>query len=355
MRIGIDCRKIEDFGIGTYVRELLRAMAAAAPDETFVAFGPRTIESHLPSTGSIERVDVDAPHYSIRELGTIGRAANGAKLDLFHAPHYVVPLVRGPVVVTIHDLIHLQVRHANPLRLLYARGMLRRATRRPARILTVTEAVARTIARAYPDAAPRIRAVHNGVEDRFFGASVPSPAGRRYFLWIGNDKPHKNLSGLIAAWRKAAPSLHDCDLVLAGAPSGELRAEPQVRLAGFVPAEELPSLLAGAVALILPSFLEGFGLPVAEAMAAGCPVIASAIPPLQEVAGVAAVWCDPADPESIAKAMTSLAVDPRLRGELIAKGRLRADRFRWERSAEKTIEIYREAVLEKMTEAPVFK
>ncbi|MGK2857631.1 MAG: glycosyltransferase family 4 protein, partial [Thermoanaerobaculia bacterium] len=276
MRIGIDCRKIADFGIGTYVRELLRAMAAIAPDETFVAFGPRSIESHLPSSGPIERVEVDAPHYSIRELGTIGRAANGAKLDLFHAPHYVIPLVRGPVVVTIHDLIHLQVRHANPLRLLYARGMLRRATRRPARIITVTEAVARTIARAYPDAASKVRSVHNGVEDRFFGASVPSPAARRYFLWIGNDKPHKNLAGLIAAWRKVAPSLPDCDLVLAGAPPEALRGEPQVRIAGFVPAEELPSLLAGAVALILPSFLEGFGLPVAEAMAAGCPVIASA-------------------------------------------------------------------------------
>ncbi|MFN2239207.1 MAG: glycosyltransferase family 4 protein [Thermoanaerobaculia bacterium] len=349
MRIGIDCRKIADFGIGTYVRELLRAMAAAAPDATFVAFGPRSIESHLPPAGSIERVDADAPHYSIRELATIGRAANAAGLDLFHAPHYVIPLVRGPVVVTIHDLIHLQVRHANPLRLLYARGMLRRATRRPARIITVTEAVARTISRAYPDATSKIRAVHNGVEDRFFEARPPSPSARRYFLWIGNDKPHKNLSGLIAAWRKVAPSLPDCDLVLAGAPPEALRAEPQVRIAGFVPAAELPSLLAGAVALVLPSFLEGFGLPVAEAMAAGCPVIASAIPPLREVAGDAAVWCDPADPESIAAAMTSLAGDPALRGELIGKGRQRSDRFRWQRSAEKTIEIYREAMLEKMT------
>lgn len=349
MRIGIDCRKIADFGIGTYIRELLRAMAAAAPDETFVAFGPRSVESQLPSSGSIERVDVDAPHYSIRELATIGRAANAARLDLFHAPHYVIPLVRGPVVVTIHDLIHLQVRHANPLRLLYARGMLRRATRRPTRIITVTEAVARTISHAYPDAAPKIRAVHNGVEDRFFAAVAPSLAARRYFLWIGNDKPHKNLAGLIAAWRKAAPSLPDCDLVLAGAPPEALHAEPQVRIAGFVPSGELPSLLAGAVALILPSFLEGFGLPVAEAMAAGSPVIASAIPPLQEVAGDAAAWCDPADPGSIAAAMTSLAGDSALRDELIRKGRQRSERFRWQRSAEKTIEIYREAVLEKMT------
>jgi glycosyltransferase involved in cell wall biosynthesis len=349
VRIGIDCRKIADFGIGTYVRELLRAMAAAAPDDTFVAFGPRAIESHLPSSGSIERVDVDAPHYSIRELAAIGRAANGAKLDLFHAPHYVIPLVRGPLVVTIHDLIHLQVRHRNPLRLLYARGMLRRATRRPARIITVTEAVARTIARAYPHAAPKIRAVHNGVEDHFFAASAPPPATRRYFLWIGNDKPHKNLHGLIAAWRKVAPTLPDCDLVLAGAPSRALGHEPQVRIAGFVPAGELPSLLAGAVALILPSFLEGFGLPAAEAMAAGCPVIAAAIPPLQEVAGDAAAWCDPANPESIGAAMISLAGQPRLRNELIGRGRQRAERFRWRDSAENTLEIYREAMLEKMT------
>lgn len=348
MRIGIDCRKIADFGIGTYVRELVRAMAETAPGETFVAFGPRSIESHLPSSGSIDRIEVDAPHYSIRELGTIGRAANAARLDLFHSPHYVIPLVRGPVVVTIHDLIHLE-RQTNPLRLLYARGMLRRATRRPARIITVTEAVAAMIARRYPRAASKVRAVHNGVEDRFFAATPPPRPGRRYFLWIGNDKPHKNLKGLVEAWRQVAPSLPDCDLVLAGAPPGALRGEPQIRIAGFVPSDELPSLCAGAVALVLPSLFEGFGLPVAEAMAAGCPVIASAIPPLREVAADAALWCDPANPATIAAAMTELAADGARRATLIERGHRRAEAFSWRASAEKTIEIYREAVLEKMT------
>ena len=119
MRIGIDCRKIADFGIGTYIHGLLHALVEIGGEE-YVAFGPRQVAALLPA--GVEHAIVDAPKYSVRELFAIGR---NARIDLFHAPHYVVPFVRVPFVVTIHDLIHL--RHRNPLARAYARSMIGRA------------------------------------------------------------------------------------------------------------------------------------------------------------------------------------------------------------------------------------
>ena len=141
MRIGIDCRKIADFGIGTYIRGLLHALAETGGEE-YVVFGPRDIAPMLPA--GVEHLVVDAPKYSVRELFVVGR---NARIDLFHAPHYVVPFVRVPFVVTIHDLIHLH--HRNPLARAYARSMIGRAVRRSRAVITVSQAVRQDIASTF--------------------------------------------------------------------------------------------------------------------------------------------------------------------------------------------------------------
>ena len=129
MRVAIDARKIRDFGIGTYIRGLIGGLLEIGEDE-IVALAPRS----APLPAGVEHVIADAPHYSIRELLTVGR---GVKADVFHAPHYVVPFTKLPTVVTIHDLIHLRVR--NPIKRAYARTMLRRAARHT--VVTVSHAV----------------------------------------------------------------------------------------------------------------------------------------------------------------------------------------------------------------------
>src|SRR5688572_33011910 len=111
MRVGIDARKIADFGIGTYIRGLLRGLVDLDRDDEYVAFAPAG--TRLPA--GVRHHVVDAPHYSMRELFAVGRAANQERLDVFHAPHYVVPVTRTPLVVTIHDLIHLHQPLRNPL------------------------------------------------------------------------------------------------------------------------------------------------------------------------------------------------------------------------------------------------
>ena len=324
MRIGIDCRKIADFGIGVYIRGLLHALVDIG-EEAYVAFGPREIASMLP--GGVEHAVVDAPKYSVRELFTIGR---NAQIDLFHAPHYVVPFVSVPFVVTIHDLIHLH--HRNPLGRLYARSMIGRAVRKSGAVMTVTAAVRDEIASLFGHEG-KIFVTPNGV-DPMFTPGGPKAQGR-YFLLVGNDKPHKNVDRLV----EAAPA--DVQLILAGGSFERFRGRERVVLAGFVSQEQLAALYRGAIALVLPSLEEGFGLPAIEAMACGTAVITSNVPSLVEVTGDAAIHVDARSVASIGDAMTRVMRDDSARATMIERGQRRAREFTWRRCAEMTREIYR--------------
>jgi O-antigen biosynthesis alpha-1,2-mannosyltransferase len=326
MRVAIDCRKIVDYGIGTYIRGLLTALRGI----DIVALGPQSIAPLLPP--NVEHVVVDAPHYSIRELITVGRAADRAGVDLFHAPHYVLPRTRCPSVVTIHDLIHLHQPLRNPAARLYARLMLGRAVRRAARVLTVSEAVRRDLI-AFGCAAEKIVVTPNGIDARF----TPGDGGERgYFLYVGNDKPHKNVARLVEAFGRVGGRL-----VLAGAPFERFREARGVETRGFVEDEELLGLYRGATALVLPSIEEGFGLPAAEAMACGVAVITSTAPALVEITGDAALHADAKDVDALADAMRRVASDDALHASLAARGIERARTFTWEKCASRTADAYR--------------
>jgi len=309
-----------DFGIGTYIRGLLNAMTGIE----YVAFGPRGI----PLPPGVEHVVVDAPKYSIRELFTIGR---GPKIDLFHAPHYVVPFVKVPFVVTIHDLIHL--RHRNPLARGYARTMIGRAVRKSRRVITVSNAVRDEIA-AELGHAEKIAVTYNGVDSVFNSAGAK--AAGRYFLFVGNDKPHKNVDRLVAAFARVP----DVQLILAGGTFERFRERDRIVVAGFVSSVELASLYRGAIALVLPSLEEGFGLPALEAMACGTAVITSNAPALVEITNDAALHVDANSIDAIADAMARVMHDATLRATMIASGLDRAKTFTWRRCADLTREIY---------------
>ena len=324
MRIGIDCRKIADFGIGTYIRGLLRALTNLGGEE-YVAFGPREIATFLPA--GIEHAVIDAPKYSLRELFVIGR---NARIDLFHAPHYVVPFVGVPFVVTIHDLIHLH--HRNPIKRAYAQSMIGRAVRKSRAVMTVSDAVRSEIAAVFGHG-DKISVTPNGV-DPVFTPAGPKAEGH-YFLFVGNDKPHKNVDRLVEAVPPAAR------LVLAGGSFGRFADRSEVVVAGFVTSEELAALYRGAIALVAPSLEEGFGLPALEAMACGAPVITSTAPALVEITSDAAMHVDAKSVAAISDAMTRVMRDESLRAAMTASGLVRAREFTWQRCAEMTREIYR--------------
>lgn len=330
MRIGIDARKIADFGIGTYIRGFLGSLVAQRDGDTYVAFAPESHARFLPA--GIEHVVVDAPHYSIRELVAIGRAAGRARIDLFHAPHYVVPFTSVPLVVTVHDLIHL--RHPNPLARMYARQMIGRAVRRSRRVLTVSEAVKREIVATFGCGDKHVVVTPNGVGPPF--AAKGNVAEGRYFLYVGNDKPHKNVGVLVDAFEKIAGA----SLVLTGAPFERFRDRERVVVSGFVSDDELAALYRGAIALVMPSREEGFGLPALEAMACGCAVITSNAAALVEITGDAALHTEPSI-DALADAMRRVASDSALRDDLARRGIERAKNFTWMRCAERTRDAYR--------------
>jgi glycosyltransferase involved in cell wall biosynthesis len=338
MRVGIDARKIADFGIGTYIRGLLGGLVSLDSGDEYIAFAP----AGAPVADSIEHIVLDAPHYSVRELITLGRAAGRARLDVFHAPHYVVPFTQVPLVVTIHDLIHLHqpmhLRRAilNPLAPLYARAMIRRAIKHARCVLAVTETVKAQLETEL--GAKNVIVTPNGV-------TVPSTADRRpptadSFLYVGNDKPHKNVDKLIEAFTR----IPNARLILAGAPFDRFRGHERIDVRGFVSEDELSALYRNAIALVMPSLEEGFGLPAAEAMAHGTAVITSNAPALVEVTGDAALHADARDAGALAAAMMRLARDGDLRAMLGAKGIERARHFTWTRCAEITRDAYRMAV-----------
>ncbi len=333
MRIGIDARKIADFGIGTYIRGLLQALMAAGSGDTYVAFAPARVAHLLPD--GVEHVAVDAPHYSVRELIAVGHAADGAGIDLVHAPHYVVPFTRVPFVVTIHDLIHL--RHSNPLARMYARQMIGRAVRKSRRVLTVSEAVKRDIVTTFRCREDHVVVTPNGVGAPF--VEHGRAAEGRYFLYAGNDKPHKNVDTLVEAFAGAG----DVSLVLTGAPFERFRSRDRVVVTGFVDDEELAALYRGAMALVMPSREEGFGLPALEAMACGCAVITSNAPALVEITGDAALHAAP-NAGALREALRRIAADEALRRTLASRGLERARTFTWTRCADLTRGVYRASI-----------
>lgn len=345
-RVLLDARKARDFGIGRYVLGLLHALARRGDFElsAVVFSGDAAL---LPA--GVTPVLSTAGHYSVGELLAVRGAISRGKPDLFHAPHYVVPLAPpAPTVVTIHDLMHLRrPEHAAIRRRAYATWMMRRAVRLAARIVAVSEETKRDLVAFDGRAAGKTVVIPNGAAEGFFragetGSAAGGPSGP-YLLFVGNDKPHKNLDGLLAAFARLRAARPRLELCLAGVPAGN-RSADGVRALGFVPDGELPGLVAGADLLVLPSFAEGFGLPVLEAQAAGTPVACSDLAALRETTGGAAAFFDPSDPGSIVRTLEALLSDVAARSRLREAGRAHAAAFTWGRVAERTAALYREAL-----------
>jgi alpha-1,3-rhamnosyl/mannosyltransferase len=361
LRVALDARKLRDFGIGTYVRGLLGAVAARGEHELVALVRPGD-EVLLPE--GVEAIPCDAAGYSLAELVVVRRALSRTRFDVFHAPHYVVPfLPPRATVVTIHDLIHLKrPEHGTLAKRLYATTMLRRALRAARVVLTVSEAVRRDLAAFAPEHAGKVRVVPNGVERRFL-APVPGEDVARvrraagldapYVLFLGNDKPHKNLEGLLAAFGRVVRAGLPHRLVLAGgaferrgaraAAAGAAGIADRLVDLGVVPDTDLVPLLAGASALAMPSFLEGFGLPVLEAQAVGTPVVCSDRGGLPEAAGDAALLTSPDDPAALADALVRILTDADLAVRLSSCGRERARAFAWDAAYEQVAIAWHDA------------
>jgi glycosyltransferase involved in cell wall biosynthesis len=366
VRIGIDARKLHDFGIGTYIRNLLRQLSRLDRDTEYVLLCRPDDRAALAALGSNFRAVAESSgNYSVAEQLKIPLALKREGVTLFHAPHYVLPpLVSCRSVVTIHDCIHLMFPQylPNRLALRYARTSIALAARRATRILTVSESSKRDIVRLVDVDPGRIDVIYNAYDERFGIEPREEEVVRvreryqlhdEFVMYAGNVKPHKNLERLIQAFdlvRKRG--LDHLKLVLIGDEISKYAAlrravhhhqlHKYVRFLGYLPEETLAVMYRLAGVFVFPSLYEGFGLPPLEAMASGTPVVTSNVSSLPEVAGDAARLVDPYDPAAIADGIYEVLNDERLRQDLRIKGLARARQFSWEQSVRRILEIYRD-------------
>ena len=358
MKIAIDVRKWRDFGVGTYVRNLVRHLARLDHETTYFLFCHDSDEATLRDLAeNFVPVVESSAGYGVREHLSIPFKLRRLGAELLHSPHYVRPLLCPiPSVVTIHDCIHLLFPQYLPNRMAwrYARFMMGSAIRHSAVVFTVSEASRADILRFYSWADPdKVHVVPNAIDTELLERPDEKEMARvreryqvrgRFVLFAGNVKPHKNLERLIRAFAlvREQGERDDLQLLLIGddvSRYGALRRAVEktglrqdVRFFGFVPPSTLAALYRMASVFAFPSLYEGFGLPPLEAMSCGTPVVTSRISSLPEVVGDAAVLVDPYSVEDIALGISRLLDDHDLRRQLVDKGLARARSFSWERS-----------------------
>lgn len=382
MNVGVDSRSLGPMktGIGTYVSEVLRHWPVRLSSDSFSLFSHQAIA--YPESPIVRHSVAHARWGLSWYLLQAHRLILQNPPAVFWGTQGLLPLRLSrllPAAITIHDCIHQQgIRFAPSAPYNWAhRGLLPLAVRRAQRILVVSRFVADEVMRCFRAPASKIEVTPLGVRREFFGEVKASPESKAgilckpedlgaqkavlarygitspFVLGVGTLEPRKNLRTLLEAFALLPSRLAShFQLVLAGKPGwGTANLEKYLQsyakhsslvLTGYVAETDLRTLYASASMFVFPSFYEGFGLPVAEAMASGCPVIASTAPSLKEVAGLAAIFVDPkSPPEEWSRAMVRVADSAELRHSLAIAGRDRAGRFSWETCAQQTSEALR--------------
>jgi glycosyltransferase involved in cell wall biosynthesis len=376
MRIGLSTSVIQRgrSGVGQYVLALVRALLAQATQHEFTLF---VLEEDLPlfefARGAMQIVPVSEIHrpatknilwHQLELPGIVQRLG----LDVLHVPSYRRLLWRRPcaLVATIHDLAPFRLpKKYDWARMVYGRVVVRQLAHRQDEIVAVSRTTAADIREFFQIPAEKITVIHNGLDHSRFspegrddaGALIAQRHGLRppFFLYVARlEHPAKNHARLIAAFNRfktQAPS--PWQLVLAGSDWHGAAVihdlvrrspfAPDIRTLGFVGDAELPLWYRAAGAFVYPSLFEGFGLPPLEAMACGCPVLASSDGAVGEVCGGAAACADPRDVADLTAQMTRLATDPKLRERLREAGLQRVRQFDWQQTAAATLEIYARA------------
>lgn len=389
MRIGVDAACwANGRGYGRFARELLRAMVELAPEDEFICFADET------AAGSF---DVRAPNLRLaivpqsappavaassdgaRSVGDMLRFTSAVWRErprVFFSPsiYTYFPLPPGqPAVVTVHDTIaerHPELTLPSPRARLFWNAKVRLALAQSRLVLTVSEYSRREIAEVLHVPVDRIRVAVEAPAPAYAPASDAEVAeardriglseGARWFIYVGGFNPHKHVDAIVRAHAELVREHPDQPphLLLVGAIEGDRfhGAQPAIRAAitacgtehlvhwlGFVPDDDLRPLLTGAIALVLPSEREGFGLPAVEAAACGAPVIATTESPLPQLLDGGGLFVPPREPVALTGAMRALLTDECLRSAMGARARARASELSWTRGARSALDALHEA------------
>jgi glycosyltransferase involved in cell wall biosynthesis len=356
--IGFDAHAVRGklTGLGVYTRELLAAIKSeiSSPLE-FRELCPARARPRDMNT--LERLD-----WENRGLPALAKAN---KVDLLHVPAFAPPLVKPcRLLVTVHDIAgKLFPNHLGKVSAFYWGRWLPFAASRADLIMTISEYTKKDLVSHLKVDEGKVRVVYPSGHERFSNAvsgdTIAETQKRlgiagRYFLFVGTMEPRKNLGRILEAFKLFCRESRGHQLVLVGSKGfahGKYARSLEilygldsgaVHAPGFLPHEDLNALYCGAEALVFPSLYEGFGIPILEAMASGCPVITSDTTSTPEAAGEAALFVDPLDAVAIAAAMSKISSDTSLREALKQKGFAQIQNFSWRTSALQTIALYKE-------------
>jgi glycosyltransferase involved in cell wall biosynthesis len=315
----------------TYARELVARLPRVAPEYAYVAF-------------------TQGGNFGWNEQVRLPLAIRRAQLDMVHFLSLYAPFVTpARFVITIHDLIHLRFPQFFKTKVgPYYRTAVRAACARAKRVITDDERTVDDLERFLGVNRTKVRVIPLGVDARFLEPAAPHVAARPYLLYVGNHREHKDLATLFQAWSAVDPR-RAIDLYLTGPDDfgGELqrRSRPggAIVALGDVAVEELIGYYAGARALVQPALREGFGLPILEAMAVGCPVIACE-DAVARVLAPAALTFRARDADDLRATLENLLADEGLRERLSKVGREAAQILTWDRCARATADVYREVL-----------
>ena len=341
--LAVDVRMINHSGIGTYTRNVLSRLIKNKTNWNFILLGDiETIAKFDWSrAANVSTVAFSSPIYGLAaQLWWMGRKVPA---DILWVPHYNVPVFwGGRLFVTIHDVAHLalpEFRRSLPKRL-YAEALLRHVRKRAAGIAFDSAFTRAEFDRLVGAPTGRSSVIPLGVDDAWLTTTPGDRAETPYVIFLGNVKPNKNLVRLLEAFGRLVGSIPH-ELVLVGQQDGFLSGDnaaieaaallgDRVRFTGRISDEDVRRYVAGADLLVMPSVYEGFGLPVVEAMACGCPVLAARSSSLPEVGGDAVAYCDPYDVSDIARQIQALLADGAMRASMAERGRVRARSFDWD-------------------------
>lgn len=378
MKFGIDISQIVygGTGVSTYTRLLVTSLCKEAIDDEFVLFGS-SLRNQKPlkdfyqsvSAKNVKKKFFPFPPKALEFLWNgihIFPIENlTGQIDVFHSSDWLEPPTKqAKKVTTIHDLTIFKYPKT-----FVARGghnIVENQKRKLFfvkqycdKIIAVSETTKQDIVEILKIPERKIKVVYEAADPDFSlrdAAQVQKVKEKfningRYLLCVGAREPRKNLNRLIAAFVEVAKANQDLSLVIVGKYGwGEDMAEKtkaqtsSLKVLGFVEKDELAALYSGAIGFVYPSLYEGFGLPILEAMACGCPVITSNIGSMKEIAGNASLLIDPESIESLAGAMSAVLRNTKVQTELKIKGFKRAGEFSWERTAAQTLEVYRSLV-----------
>ncbi|MDQ3142596.1 MAG: glycosyltransferase family 4 protein [Bacteroidota bacterium] len=365
MKIGIDARLWSETGVGRYIRNLVKELQIIDKKNEYILFVRKSdcdkVNNQI-SNNKFKTQMADIRWHTLDEQLKLPQILNGENLDLVHFPYFSIPIgYKKPFVITIHDLIinHFPTGKASKLPLyLYQLKkigydyVVRKAVSRAKKIIVPLNAVRDDLIITLAVKKEKIFVTYEGFDEKIIkNDKLPQVDSTRYFLYVGNAYPHKNLDKLIKAFslfRKDGNE--DVQLLLVGKDDyfykklhEKIRKENYlgVVIRNNVTDAELATFYQNAIALISPSLMEGFGLPVLEAMASSCLVLASSIPSFKEVCGDAGMYFNPYSVGDIKEKMQhAYGLDISTKNKCIKRGLIRAGQFSWRKMAQETLRVY---------------